>query len=569
MTGKIVGQYVVDKMEFGDLLSHIPRWVKDVFSLFWDLHALGAVLSELKAQGQFFLSIEGSSVNARCVGSAFLSGVNYLFFRAESDSFIFSQGNSALAWVYHFESGFLYKKLPQDFSGELGRVLGWCAENGVDDAFFNREAARFDGFYLGHPRPFHYFYDHLSAFYELNSYYPGLLRDLDFYGQAEDCFINVSHLVGGGVVCKKVEPALLNKYLFNAGGFIFRVVRGANQSFDNYGFRRFILNYVEEKVSGDEALSRQLSSLDGEVVIWFGVCAEKRSWYQQKEAFQSILDKLCLQGRSVTLLFDGLTAPEGKAECDFSRGESSDYEYVGSLAESLNFDGKYINMAGLSAWKKVAFANKVTAFLANCATDSMYPAKISCKSGVGFSASIMRTSQHTHVRTLKIPKSWVFDDLAEGLNEAKVSFNIDPERVSNLFCSLLEAVKPSVLKVKSKSCLGSEGEGYKFLISSNDLLSFPVDVNCFSESGLAAVGSVLLLEDQKLDLRVEVEGQLGVDVWLECVEKLMSGVSRKRVFRIDRYYTIDGVETKSLSSFKLSARGRGEFLFFGVSAVFH
>jgi hypothetical protein len=269
----------------------------------------------------------------------------------------------------------------------------------------------------------------------------------------------------------------------------------------------------------------------------------------------------------VVLIFDGLTSP---VEVDNLPGAIvADYDGVERLAESLVFNGRRVNIAGLPAWKKIAYAKRADVFLANSATDSIYPSKIACKRGVGFSAAVMRTSQHTHVRTLKIPKSWVFDDLAEGLNEAKVSFNIDPERVSNLFCSLLEAVKPSVLKVKSKSCLGSEGEGYKFLISSNDLLSFPVDVNCFSESGLAAVGSVLLLEDQKLDLRVEVEGQLGVDVWLECVEKLMSGVSRKRVFRIDRYYTIDGVETKCLSSFKLSARGRGEFLFFGVSAVFH
>ena len=546
-----------------DSLSSEPlvrrEWVKLVFGLFWSSFDYAELLKTVKVTGILRIGFAESDISAICCSSLSIGAGHYLIFYSGCGYFVFYQGNNTLGWVNDVSRSVVYKRLPGGCSSDILRLANYLDRRpGLVTKLFCSRSSTFRGFYFGHPRPFHFFADHLSGLYELLGVQRNLLSFQKLYVMSQGCFLPPDELFDLQCNMEPITTSELNENLLADSGFVVRLTRGWHQAYDNFNLRRKIVAYCDVKCLEPRLLRNKYY-----LKIWVGLCTEKRVWYQQLECLAAILGSSELVGKKVLLIIDGMTAKLGEA-VDVA-ASSKQLSFVGEfLSRHTVCSYELVSIAGRHACTKISYANQVDFFLANAATDSIYPSKFACRPGVVYSSNAMSTIQHPHVRAIRVPSSWVVDSAQGAKNVSEVSFNICPDKVSGLFLSFTKGLEDSISSLTLLSSgrglryLGREHGGDVYFVSEiADYISFSFDPLLLdvSSSGLPC--------SNYADLYVHLETEPTVEARVECITGEVS--PRAVPFRDGRNLVFKNIS--QASKFRLQVRGQGRLCFYGASLL--
>ncbi len=552
-----VAEYTIDNIANSNLSADKKRWATDIFSLFWDLHSLTTSLQE----GGEFPRTKGK-FSPNCKGSLLVKNCNYIVLDDDGEEIILFQGNSSLGWIYFKRQNLVIKKLKSAAAPEISRFIDFY--NGeAANIFSSSDAAFFKGYSLGYDRPYHYFYDHLSGLYEAMRSSAANLVDKNFFTVSGSNFLPVAEVFGINIT-EFFSETELNNNIIACRGFLVRIVRAANQSYDNYNFRRFLLSHPA--VQNNLDVHR-----DVKYKIWFGLCSEKRSWYQYRDAIVEVAKFFKRRNEKVLFVFDGITLPSNFSEGMFNEPALKENNILESLREDLPDNICIKSMIKTTALEKIKSAADVDFFFCNRATDSMYPAKISCKPGIAFGANAMPIGGHTHIRTTMVPKDWV-KDVSHGDDITKISFHIDPQKVLGLFLETFARAVENRMHIKPYlSCEGLfflrwENNGFVYKAECRDqyaLIAFQKDY-ILSRLGKE---SIPLRMGEYYTLHFKCEYEASLDVKFIYFVRRIDGVEERRFARPSGYIDLFGNDYSLIYGFKVAVKGAGDFCFYDIELV--
>ncbi len=220
--------------------------------------------------------------------------------------------------------------------------------------------SRFSGFLLTQTRPFHFFYDHLMYFYALGGVETLKKKNKNIY-------INKSFFI----------PRNSIEIHSREGVFFFPSVIAKN----SLPFPRVldILHNMEDKVFRDVSLNLepQYSSSKDDLIIWFGITGQKRSWLQQVEGCIEIITHLGQYFSNIKLYIDGMTGSEKNIE------KNKDDIYVFEIIKlSLSHICEIHSLIGYDYRTKIKIGNEIDLFIANNGTGCLVPLRFCKKNGV-------------------------------------------------------------------------------------------------------------------------------------------------------------------------------------------
>jgi len=298
--------------------------------------------------------------------------------------------------------------------------------------------ARFVGPIVSYPRPYHFFYDTLPSFYNsIKSVGP--TDGYSILSVDEGNFFPVGNLLDDSKNSQKSfkDSASLNEYLVDNN--LFAVQFGYSDKRGNIfdPLDKELINYSLRSLSEND--KEILAGIEGcYPVLWFGICTEKRQWKEQVEGIVKIVNDMSERYPKVAAIFDGITRTLSESR-EFVRSSKAQNELniLNEIRSSLCSKVKVIDLIGVTAAEKIAYASVVDFFLTSFLTDSMYVARFAKRAGVAHGANVAMHADHYHPQTYFIPKNFV-RDLDAGANWACVSYSVDPEVVCRIFKSCFE-----------------------------------------------------------------------------------------------------------------------------------
>lgn len=351
---------------------------------------------------------------------------NFLVFHDNGIFYALVQHHVFFQGVYFIEQDlFFSNKINHSLEGPVNGFLRELSRlGGVEKIFHKTGRIKRRALFVGYDRPYHYFYDTLPQFLKWReSIAPEVkvvsLKGFDFY--------NLSHFVPPDALLVFDDFRKLNDYLISESvvqvtpGYATRDVIRARQYDDVLLESSFGLISYEIKKDIDRISS------DYDIVLWVGVCAEKRACLNLPVIFDSVISWLREKGKNFHVIFDGITSAASSCAEDVRCSKSYDEEIklIEKLSASISDLDKTI-LSGSRAWEKIAYASVVDFYMTSFLTDSMYPSRFCRSIGVGHGANRAMSSDHVHDKTFFIPKEFVFDHEG-GDNWSAISYAIDPK----------------------------------------------------------------------------------------------------------------------------------------------
>lgn len=318
------------------------------------------------------------------------------------------------------------------------KILERTPRNALSNSLLGFDEAGFDGLYICHPRPFHFFYDMLLCLFCLSSDKRGVRK---IY--SKDSFYDLSHF---GVVeqhagaCSKnlfLPVAIQRNYIIDSdvcrakGSYVPEEYKSIVLDFENFVYKKAI------KYTGEPSRNSSLK-------IWYGVTGQKRSWLQQVEAIEGIVNNLMWYFDRVELLVDGLTAPEGK-ELESAEDESIFLQ----IEKRLTVKCGVYSLIGKDYRNKIRACEAVDFFIANAGTGCMVPLRFCKKPGVLHSSMNLVSFPDDYPDTVRFfdPKFHVdVPDQAEPKRADYCSYHIPWQHVFNLTAEVLNKIKGTNIK---------------------------------------------------------------------------------------------------------------------------
>lgn len=412
--------------------------VKKMFAKFRDDKAIFSLLDQAVKHSMIELPSIFSDRILRCVGSFQVGVRNFVRFVDDKESFYLIQHHRFFRAIYFplrrmvicVDESPLGPEVAAGLDREILRLLPkLAAEHKVREA-------RFAGLSVSYPRPYHFFYDLLPVVFKWFSDRPDILHNLPSIIQLTD---------GDFLPAKEF-------FSFQGDQYSFVNFQELNDYFVER--RQFLLHpgYAERKVNSLDSLDQALRGYalrrseagkilaakrkHGDIAIWVGVCAEKRSWLQAKLALHKLVARLAASSNSVKLIVDGLTATSSNS---FVGSYESELSLLKEVERSMPTNVETISLIGAAATDKIAVAQGVDLFLTSFLTDSMWVARFGKKTGVAHGANVAAYFDHLHPNTFFVPKAYITDSPAKANeNWAKVSYSIDPDFVVD-YC--MEVIK--------------------------------------------------------------------------------------------------------------------------------
>lgn len=304
----------------------------------------------------------------------------------------------------------------------------------------------FGGVIGGYDRPYHFFYDVIPAFVMADA--AGLLNKLPcIYSYPRSAFADWRELFED-VNCKVTDASALRretsenrKFVFHIGVPFPAIPEPVNRAVESYVLKAATRNY-------GEAARAFLPSKES-LVIWWGVTGQKRSWLEQVGAGVEVLNSLRRQHGSLTVVFDGWTAPLDPGEED--RTEiANDQKVIDEICDLLTAEIQVRSVLGMHSLKKIAVASLCDAFVANYATGSIHVARFAKRPGVGHLNTRMKKIGHIHSRTLLVP-DFAVTDVVENQDQRSdyVSYSINKAAIELLLNALLSSIEAKSLFVSA------------------------------------------------------------------------------------------------------------------------
>ncbi len=271
------------------------------------------------------------------------------------------------------------------------------------------------GYILSQNRPFHYFYDQLRYFYNID--------------KPKKIFNNSSFFIPNHA--EKTSESLV--YVFPTGICVNQI--GSRSAYAK------ISSTIADVL--DDNLEKQMlkNSLDSksyinnkkyELNLWFSICSEKRVWLQQTSGYINIIKELLKHYSNIRVFFDGITAKEGEV-IDYKQ----DYQIYDKIKISLKdvSKNKYelVPLIGVDYKTKIYYANEIDFFIASGGTAPIVPSRICRKPGIILGNSNTYNLGMKNENTIVIELDRIQDVIAMK-SPAFQNFHISWEYIFSLMC---------------------------------------------------------------------------------------------------------------------------------------
>lgn len=524
---------------------------------YFDSLAYAELIAKSARTGKVKLEVEGYDISF-CTGAVFFSGVLWLQFEVEGVTLWVAQGNSRIDCLYYPDLCRVYSIFKYY---DKGRVSGFRDYLVFSEFKAVKKGARFSGALLGYARPYHYIADHLTSLYEVatraGDFY---FRNVSVYGLGDGVFLHPKY-VSEGVRSVRIVSQEDVRLELASDQCMLRLVRGSNQSFDNYNFRESVrVRVLRDAVLRErhcEVLDYIKSNYD--FVLWVGNANEKRSWREQDSFvvdFVRWLVEVC--SKKVFIFLDGMTASVEKVSSRRLRVDeiSCASERYPSLIEGESRVACF-NVAGFDSAEKLLYSTLVDYCLTNSLTDSIHVSRLSGVKGLGFRAAGFKSS-HIHPDYIFSPECWV-RNVGEG-DLTRVSFSVSLEKMLALAKQDVFDVNESKLFSKTdgfRSFLRESGEEYAVESASN--------IRVFLDSSTDLSG--LCFKKDICSLVFKGEAEKGVRLLFVVTVRSSEGIESKHRALLGSVVEFSPGDCAEVVSVSIYASGLGRFKFYGIKAI--
>lgn len=370
------------------------------------------------------LTEEGGNFSFKPVFSHYKGNNNYIFFSGYIDFCIIQRVSLSFAVFFPDISLIVHRgKKDEKLLSAIEEMI-----NIIEEDFVFLESPRL--FLInGYSRPYHYFYDTMQAYKYWN-----LSIFSKFVDLKESAFLPSTVFVSEEKT-QVVEYSQLNNYLLssNAVGF----TASSLPSIKNLNFIESFSDYISSLI--DKKYQLPVNMNNNDIIIWIGICQESRIWIEQEAAILKTITKIKSCYKSAFFVFDGLTCPHYLDSEDFIVHKcNKELTLLNSIVEKSGFSKEdYISLIGAKAVEKISISEKITFFISDALTDSIWPATFGKKPGVAYSIDRSRLV-HFHPRTTFIPKE-VIKEVGDGTESwARAGFSINPDFFSKFVMEQLE-----------------------------------------------------------------------------------------------------------------------------------
>lgn len=365
---------------------------------------------------------------ALCRHSFTLPGnINVLMFRAPSQEAFFVLQHVSSADAIYFPAKnlvVLVKHLPaESVRNAMVALLKGMQDEALTEPSDERQ---FLGAIASHGRPYHFYYDVAPAIQGLHE--ADILYRLDniyYYEGADFCsYKDVYQLPANeqtlNAVALQAHVARHNGYVFHVGTLFDRGSCERLTRFDDE-FLRFSRGTY--KASNDAELS---SMSECYPLIWFGITVQKRSWLEQVEAAQNLMNELQKTYPKVGVVFDGWTSPLNPTAADKSE-TAKDNLVVAEVASKLNPSIPVFSAVGATSTQKIAYARVADAYVGNSGTGGLHVARFAGRPGVGhLNTKMIDSDEHVRRRTRLVDKKFIVDRPEDAdLRRDFISYSLD------------------------------------------------------------------------------------------------------------------------------------------------
>ena len=284
------------------------------------------------------------------------------------------------------------------------------------------------GFLLSQKSPFHFFYDHLkylNYFYNKN-FKKTICYDNPFFRLFDDNKTNEEKV------------------------YLFPSLIGQNQSKNISKQKLDDLNKSMEKAVYTQAIKsldkiqKNTKNENYDLILWYGITGQKRSWIEQIEGFEQIVNKLKQSFPKIKIYIDGMTASDDK-----TIQNKEDEEVYKKLKKPFENDKTITitSLIGQDYKTKICYASTIDIFIANGGTGCMVPLKFCQKAGVIHSSSLLRVFGKVNTKLVKSVDDKMIIDITHKNNRVDfASYFIPWQHIFNLLAEVLEELKDIKIK---------------------------------------------------------------------------------------------------------------------------
>lgn len=342
----------------------------------------------------------------------------------------------------------IYEATPDRFINDLNSLL--------DEIDFprniDRGAKKKLGLLVRSLRPFHYFFE---VEYGLWNFVESCNFDKDeltYFINTEESFFPFWEMNGfkGQVLEYKVPTEFNNKQYedftvllpflpvsYPGGGSLISINKELEAP------DQLIIEKSLELCENDPQINSIVKELkDCSVVLWFGICSEKRKWHELTESIIKICETLNERGENVGLVLDGMTG-RISSKVEYKKQLTlHDNKVAEKIEASLPKRVKCISLINATVWTKLGIANEVDFFMSHHMTDSIFISRFSGVPGITHQSkigTIAKSPQYRHPNIFQAPAEWITDDESNG-RSPDTSYSIDSTKMVEFFIDKLSIV---------------------------------------------------------------------------------------------------------------------------------
>lgn|GEM_PF-4051297 len=414
----------------------ILKRVKKLIVHFRNEQAIANVVTQANRNGAITIPSIYSNATASCSFSIVASKKNFLkFVDPNGEEFYVVQNPLYFLYgIYLPKENIIFSTVSSQVQTEKMLQHFWVAMRRYADVIGTERNRNFLGIINAYPRPYHYFRDKLTILLG----YERVLKGVPILTLEKEAFLSAD-VVPGAV--EKVVTGDLNDYLQNQKGFAIDLGGSFNSDHRQkmLSATQKMRTYSVAKYMEDAEILKSIKG--GGPIIWFGICAEKRSWINQNEILAEIMEKTSDLYPDVVYVFDGMTAPVGVDENEFKNTTAlREVEKLKDILGRVHTRApiRYLSLVGVHADKKICVADKIDFFLTSALTDSIWVAHFNRKRGIAYLSNAANIQEHNHPKTYIIPKKYVTDSALNASNWSTIDYSIDSNFVCNSFLAGLE-----------------------------------------------------------------------------------------------------------------------------------
>ncbi len=288
---------------------------------------------------------------------------------------------------------------------------------------------KFLGIITSSNRPYHYFYDRISALEVLEE--NNLLKKINFfysfknenYLKLENIYSSINH----------VEVINSNNF-YNHDTFILKVGLDykmlTSKQLENINHR--VNTHVFTSIN-DGFYNLIMKNRDRFPIVWIGVTGQKRLWIEQEVGYASIINKLYEKFPNLLVLFDGWTTSEQTLNDDIPIQDLNNIDkdniVVQNIISKINSKISFVSLIGKTPSEKLSFAQFITFYITNNATGSIYVSRFAKKPGVTHNSIRNRkpsNGQHIHgTQRIEVSEKYITDCKTDSIHKHFGDYSIE------------------------------------------------------------------------------------------------------------------------------------------------